>query len=67
MTIYNSYVANDTPALIAVPPGGGTTVSLSLGFWTYLGIGWYMLGTVEIPATNSDYDYQVLFSFMKVY
>lgn len=48
-------------------PNGDTTVSLSPGFRTHLGMDWYMLGTVELPVTNSDYDYQVLFSIMKVY
>ena len=47
--------------------GGDTAVSLSPGFRTHLGMDWYMLGTVEVPVTNSNYDYQVLFSFMKVY
>jgi len=48
-------------------PNGDTTLSLSPGFRTHLGMDWYMLGTVEVPVTNADYDYQVLFSFMKVY
>ena len=47
--------------------GGDTAVTLSPGFRTHLGMDWYMLGTVEVPVTNSEYDYQVLFSFMKVY
>ena len=44
-------------------PNGDTSVTLSPGFRTHLGMDWYMLGAVEVPVTNSTYDYQVLFSF----
>ena len=47
---------------------GTTTVSLSPGFRSHLGLDWYMLGTVEVPVTNPEpFDYQVLFAIMKVY
>lgn len=43
-------------------------LSFSPGFRTHLGRDWYMLGTVEIPALKrKPFEYQVLFSFMKVY
>lgn len=49
-------------------PNDYTSVSLSPGFRTHLGMDWYLLGTVEVPVTKPEpYDYQVLFSFMKVY
>ena len=49
-------------------PSSTTTVSLSPGFRTHVGRDWYLLGTVEVPVTNPEpFDYQVLFSLMKVY
>jgi len=52
----------------AVTSSANDYLSFSPGFRTHLGMDWYMLGTVELPvSTPKPFEYQVLFSFMKVY
>ena len=45
-----------------------TTVTLTPGFRTHLGLNWYLLGAVEVPVTSTKpFDYQVLAGLMKVF
>lgn len=45
-----------------------TTVTFTPGFRTHLGGNFYLLGGVEVPATNpKPFDYQVLAALMKVW
>ncbi len=45
-----------------------TTVTFTPGFRTHLGANFYLLGGVEVPATNpKPFDYQVLAALMKVW
>ena len=45
-----------------------TTVTFTPGFRTHLGANFYLLGGVEVPATNPKaFDYQVLGALMKVW
>lgn len=45
-----------------------TTVTFTPGFRTHLGADFYLLGGVEVPATNpKPFDYQVLAALMKVW
>ena len=45
-----------------------TTLTFTPGFRTHLGANFYLLGGVEVPATNpKPFDYQVLAALMKVW
>jgi len=45
-----------------------TTVTFTPGFRTHMGRDWYLLGGVEVPATDPEpFDYQVLAGLMKVF
>jgi hypothetical protein len=45
-----------------------TTVTFTPGFRTHVGGNWYVLGGVEVPATNpKPFDYQVLAGLMQVF
>ena len=45
-----------------------TTVTFTPGFRTHLGANYYLLGGVELPATDPEpFDYQVLAALMKVW
>jgi len=49
-------------------PSETTTVTFTPGFRTHLGANFYLLGGVELPATNPEpFDYQVLAALMKVW
>jgi hypothetical protein len=52
-----------TPSSLAT-----TTLTFTPGFRTHLGCNWYLLGGVEVPATNpKTFDYSILSGLMYVY
>jgi hypothetical protein len=45
-----------------------TTITFTPGFRTHLGANFYLLGGVELPATDPEpFDYQALAALMKVW
>ena len=49
-------------------PSKTTTLTFTPGFRSHLGADFYLLGGVEVPATNpKPHDYQVLAALMKVW
>jgi hypothetical protein len=54
----------------ATDDGGPATTTLTFtpGFRTHLGHNWYLLGGVEVPATNpKSFDYSILGGLMYLY
>ena len=50
----------------ASPHPSTTTPTFTPGFRTHMGRNWYLLGGVEVPATDPEpFDYQVLAGLMK--
>lgn len=62
------YVATNFSQLIAGRGPATSTVTFTPGFRTHLGREWYLLGGVEVPATDPQpFNYQVLGGLMKVF
>src|SRR5262245_12893476 len=49
-------------------PHHTTTLTITPGFRTHLGMNWYLLGGVEVPVTDPEpFNYQILSGLMKVF
>jgi hypothetical protein len=60
--------ATDGEEVLGVREPNVTTLTFTPGFRTHLGANFYLLGGVEVPATNpKPFDYQVLAALMKVW
>lgn len=60
--------ATDGEEVLGVREPNVTTLTFTPGFRTHLGANFYLLGGVEVPATNpKPFDYQVLAAIMKVW
>jgi hypothetical protein len=58
----------DGEEILGVREPNVTTLTFTPGFRTHLGANFYLLGGVEVPATNpKPFDYQVLAALMKVW
>jgi len=66
-TNLNTLTSGDLPQTQTIE-NNITTVTFTPGFRTHLGADFYLLGGVEVPATNpKPFDYQVLAALMKVW
>jgi hypothetical protein len=63
-----TYVATNLSQLTDDRGPATTTLTFTPGFRSHLGANWYLLGGVELPATQPEpFDYQILGGLMKVF
>jgi len=62
------YIATNLTQLTDDRGPATTTLTLTPGFRTHMGANWYLLGGVELPATQPEpFDYKILGGLMKVF
>jgi hypothetical protein len=62
------YVATNLTQLTDDRGPATTTLTFTPGFRTHMGANWYLLGGVELPATQPEpFDFQILAGLMKVF
>jgi len=62
------YVATNVNTLTDNRGPNTTTLTFTPGFRTHMGRNWYLLGGVEVPATNPEpFNYRILGGLMKVF